>query len=64
MRATRYLLGSTKETEEEKNDTAPECGDLRPFSRRDARAGDDSGNISMYRFAHGWMWMIPLPRVS
>jgi flavin-dependent dehydrogenase len=25
------------------------------------RAGDDAGNISMYRFAHGWMWMIPLP---
>jgi flavin-dependent dehydrogenase len=26
-----------------------------------ARAGEDAGNISMYRFAHGWMWMIPLP---
>jgi flavin-dependent dehydrogenase len=26
-----------------------------------ARAGADAGNISMYRFEHGWMWMIPLP---
>ena len=26
-----------------------------------ARAGADAGNISMYRFPHGWMWMIPLP---
>ncbi len=27
-----------------------------------ARAGADAGNISMYRFEHGWMWMIPLPQ--
>ena len=26
------------------------------------RAGADAGNISIYRFAHGWMWMIPLPQ--
>ena len=25
------------------------------------RPGEDAGNISMYRFEHGWMWMIPLP---
>ena len=25
------------------------------------RAGEDAGNISVYRFDHGWMWMIPLP---
>jgi flavin-dependent dehydrogenase len=25
------------------------------------RAGDDAGNISIYGFEHGWMWMIPLP---
>jgi flavin-dependent dehydrogenase len=24
------------------------------------RPGEDAGNISMYRFGHGWMWMIPL----
>jgi flavin-dependent dehydrogenase len=26
------------------------------------RAGDDMGNISIYSFEHGWMWMIPLPQ--
>ena len=25
------------------------------------RPGEDAGNISVYRFDHGWMWMIPLP---
>jgi flavin-dependent dehydrogenase len=25
------------------------------------RPGEDAGNISLYRFEHGWMWMIPLP---
>jgi flavin-dependent dehydrogenase len=25
------------------------------------RPGEDAGNISIYRFAFGWMWMIPLP---
>jgi flavin-dependent dehydrogenase len=25
------------------------------------REGDDAGNISIYRFEYGWMWMIPLP---
>jgi flavin-dependent dehydrogenase len=26
------------------------------------RPGEDAGNISVYRFEHGWMWMIPLPQ--
>ena len=25
------------------------------------RPGDDAGNISIYRFPAGWVWMIPLP---
>jgi flavin-dependent dehydrogenase len=25
------------------------------------RPGEDAGNISIYRFTHGWMWFIPLP---
>ena len=25
------------------------------------RTGEDAGNISIYRFDHGWVWMIPLP---
>lgn len=25
------------------------------------RPGEDAGNISIYRHAHGWIWLIPLP---
>ena len=25
------------------------------------RPGDDAGNVSVYRFPSGWVWMIPLP---
>ncbi|MGO9930286.1 MAG: NAD(P)/FAD-dependent oxidoreductase [Steroidobacteraceae bacterium] len=31
------------------------------FRGAEPRSGEDAGNISIYRFAHGWMWMIPLP---
>jgi len=31
------------------------------FRGAELRAGEDGGNISIYRFDHGWMWMIPLP---
>src|SRR5437764_6211838 len=31
------------------------------FRGADVRPGEDAGNISMYRFEHGWVWMIPLP---
>jgi flavin-dependent dehydrogenase len=31
------------------------------FRGAETRAGKDAGNISIYRFEHGWMWMIPLP---
>ena len=30
------------------------------FRGAEPRSGKDAGNISMYRFEHGWMWMIPL----
>src|ERR1700690_1221360 len=26
------------------------------------RLGEDAGNISIYRFEYGWIWMIPLPK--
>ncbi len=32
------------------------------FTGAQSRSGEDAGNISMYRFPHGWMWMIPLPQ--
>jgi len=31
------------------------------FSGVERRLGDDEGNISIYRFEHGWGWLIPLP---
>lgn len=31
------------------------------FRRVPQRAGDSSGNISIYWFDQGWIWMIPLP---
>jgi flavin-dependent dehydrogenase len=31
------------------------------FRNAERRPGEDEGNISIYRFDHGWMWMIPLP---
>src|SRR5438552_8872455 len=31
------------------------------FRGAEPRPAEDAGNISIYRFAHGWMWMIPLP---
>jgi flavin-dependent dehydrogenase len=30
------------------------------FRGAQLRPGEDAGNISIYRFDHGWMWMIPL----
>jgi flavin-dependent dehydrogenase len=31
------------------------------FRGAEYRPGEDAGNISIYRFAYGWIWMIPLP---
>jgi flavin-dependent dehydrogenase len=31
------------------------------FSGVQRRTGEDAGNISIYRFPAGWVWMIPLP---
>ena len=31
------------------------------FHGAEFRPGEDAGNISIYNFEHGWMWMIPLP---
>jgi flavin-dependent dehydrogenase len=30
------------------------------FENVERRSGDDAGNISIYWFAHGWIWLIPL----
>jgi flavin-dependent dehydrogenase len=31
------------------------------FSGVERRPGADAGNITVQRFAHGWLWLIPLP---
>ena len=31
------------------------------FRGAQTREGEDAGNISIYNFDYGWMWMIPLP---
>ena len=31
------------------------------FRSAEYRPGEDAGNISIYRFHQGWIWMIPLP---
>jgi flavin-dependent dehydrogenase len=31
------------------------------FRGAEVRPGEDAGNVSIYGFEHGWMWMIPLP---
>jgi flavin-dependent dehydrogenase len=41
-----------------KHQTAAIFGHFRGAERRH---GEDAGNISIYGFEHGWMWMIPLP---
>lgn len=32
------------------------------FHGAEFRPGEDRGNISIYNFEYGWMWMIPLPK--
>jgi flavin-dependent dehydrogenase len=65
----RYLIDasgraaflSTKMRLKRKNDQHQSAAIFGHFRGAARRAGEDAGNISMYRFAHGWMWMIPLP---
>jgi flavin-dependent dehydrogenase len=65
----RYLLDasgrdaflSTKKRLKRKNLQHQSAAIFGHFRGAEARSGEDAGNISMYRFAHGWMWMIPLP---
>jgi len=57
----RDALLSSKKKLRRKNgqhQSAAIFGHFRGATKRD---GEDAGNISIYSFAHGWMWMIPLP---
>ncbi len=44
-----------------KNDRHQSAAIFGHFRGAQPRPGEDAGNISIYRFEHGWMWMIPLP---
>jgi flavin-dependent dehydrogenase len=45
-----------------KNDLHQSAAIFAHFQGAERRPGEDEGNISIYSFEHGWMWMIPLPR--
>lgn len=66
---TRYVVDasgrdaflSTKKKLRRKNDEHQSAAIFGHFRGAVRRAGEDQGNISIYNFEHGWMWMIPLP---
>ncbi len=57
----RDALLSTKKRLRRKNAEHQSAAIFGHFRGAERRAGEDAGNISIYRFDHGWMWMIPLP---
>ena len=57
----RDALLSTKKKLRRKNDQHQSAAIFGHYRGAERRAGEDGGNISIYSFAHGWMWMIPLP---
>jgi flavin-dependent dehydrogenase len=57
----RDALLSTKKKLRRKNHEHQSAAIFGHFRGATLRAGEDAGNISIYRFDHGWMWMIPLP---
>jgi flavin-dependent dehydrogenase len=52
---------STKKHLRRKNEEHQSAAIFGHFRGAECRPGEDAGNISIYRFGHGWMWMIPLP---
>jgi flavin-dependent dehydrogenase len=52
---------STKKKLRRKNNQHQSAAIFGHYRHAETRAGEDEGNISIYRFEHGWMWMIPLP---
>jgi flavin-dependent dehydrogenase len=52
---------SAKRKLRRRNDQHQSAAIFGHYRGAEPRAGEDAGNISIYRFEHGWMWMIPLP---
>jgi flavin-dependent dehydrogenase len=57
----RDALLSTKRKLRRKNSQHQSAAIFGHYRGAERRAGEDAGNISIYSFEHGWMWMIPLP---
>ena len=57
----RDALLSTRKKLRRKNHEHQSAAIFGHFKGASLRPGEDAGNISIYRFDHGWMWMIPLP---
>jgi flavin-dependent dehydrogenase len=57
----RDALLSAKKKLRRKNDQHQSAAIFGHFRGAERRVGEDAGNISIYSFEHGWMWMIPLP---
>jgi flavin-dependent dehydrogenase len=52
---------SSKKQLRRKNNEHQSAAIFGHFRGAELRPGEDAGNISIYRFDFGWMWMIPLP---
>lgn len=52
---------SAKKKLRRKNDQHQSAAIFGHYHGATRRGGEDEGNISIYSFEHGWMWMIPLP---
>ena len=57
----RDALLSTKHKLRRKNDQHQSAAIFAHYRGATPRTGEDAGNISIYCFEYGWMWMIPLP---
>jgi flavin-dependent dehydrogenase len=57
----RDALLSSKRKLRRKNHEHQSAAIFGHFRNAAQRPGEDAGNISIYRFGHGWIWMIPLP---
>ena len=57
----RDALLSSKQKLRRKNAEHQSAAIFGHFKGAVTRPGEDAGNISIYNFDHGWMWMIPLP---
>ena len=57
----RDALMASRNRLRRKNDQHQSAAIFAHFRGAETRPGEDAGNISIYNFDYGWMWMIPLP---